>query len=56
MTVLLDQMALARQVASLGLAARSGANLKVRQPLAKAMAFAGGGKTAGPRAGRNRHR
>jgi isoleucyl-tRNA synthetase len=45
---LLDQMALARQVASLGLAARSGANLKVRQPLAKAMAFAGGGKALEP--------
>ncbi len=40
--VMLEQMALARQVASLGLAARSGANLKVRQPLAKAMAYAGG--------------
>ncbi len=39
---LLEQMALARQVASLGLAARSGANLKVRQPLAKAMAYTGG--------------
>jgi isoleucyl-tRNA synthetase len=47
-TTLLDQMALARQVASLGLAARSGANLKVRQPLSKAMAFAGGGKTLIP--------
>jgi isoleucyl-tRNA synthetase len=45
---MLDQMALARQVASLGLAARSGSNLKVRQPLAKAMAFAGGGKTLAP--------
>jgi len=44
---MLEQMALARQVASLGLAARSGANLKVRQPLAKAMAYAGGGKTLG---------
>lgn len=38
---LLDEMALARLVASLGLAARSGANLKVRQPLARAMAAAG---------------
>jgi isoleucyl-tRNA synthetase len=47
-SVMLEQMALARQVASLGLAARSGANLKVRQPLAKAMAFAGGGKTLTP--------
>lgn len=45
---MLDQMALARQVASLGLAARSGANLKVRQPLAKAMAYAGGGKALDP--------
>ncbi|HEX9018093.1 MAG TPA: DUF5915 domain-containing protein, partial [Anaerolineaceae bacterium] len=32
----------------LGLAARSAANLKVRQPLGKAMAFAGGGKTLPP--------
>ncbi len=47
-TKMLDQMALARQVASLGLAARSGSNLKVRQPLAKAMAFAGGGKSLTP--------
>ncbi len=38
---LLEQMSLARMVASLGLAARSAANLKVRQPLSKAMAFAG---------------
>ena len=37
-------MGLARQIASLGLAARSTVNLKVRQPLAKAMAFAGNGK------------
>ena len=42
---LLDQMALARQVASLGLAARSANNLKVRQPLARAMAFAGSRKS-----------
>jgi isoleucyl-tRNA synthetase len=34
---LLDQMALTRQVTSLGLGARSTANLKVRQPLAKAL-------------------
>lgn len=46
-TSMLEQMALARQVASLGLAARSGANLKVRQPLAKALAFAGGRKSLG---------
>ncbi len=39
---LVEQMALARQVASLGLAARSAANLKVRQPLAKAIAHTGG--------------
>ncbi len=36
----LEQMALARQIASLGLAARSGANLKVRQPLARALVHA----------------
>ena len=35
-------MELARQVASLGLAARNSAGLKVRQPLAKALAYAGG--------------
>jgi len=45
---LLEQMALARQVASLGLAARSAENLKVRQPLARAMAFAGSGKKLDP--------
>jgi isoleucyl-tRNA synthetase len=39
---LLDQMDLSRQVASLGLAARNSAGLKVRQPLAKALAYAGG--------------
>jgi isoleucyl-tRNA synthetase len=38
---LLDQMALARRVASLGLSARSGANLKVRQPLSKVLVYAG---------------
>ncbi|UCC88561.1 MAG: isoleucine--tRNA ligase [Anaerolineales bacterium] len=38
---LLDQMALARRVASLGLGARGSANIKLRQPLAKAMAYAG---------------
>ncbi len=42
---LLDQMALARQVASLGLAARNAAGLKVRQPLARALAYAGGKRT-----------
>jgi isoleucyl-tRNA synthetase len=41
---LLEQMALARRVASLGLAARSSANLKVRQPLAKALVFTGEGQ------------
>jgi isoleucyl-tRNA synthetase len=38
---LLDQMALARRIASLGLAARTNANLKVRQPLSKVLVFAG---------------
>ena len=38
---LLEQMALARRVASLGLSARSGANLKVRQPLSKVLVHAG---------------
>ncbi len=45
---LLEQMGLARQIASLGLAARSVVNLKVRQPLAKAMAYAGTGKRLDP--------
>ena len=36
-TVLLEQMALTRQVTSLGLAARGSVNIKVRQPLAKAL-------------------
>jgi len=39
---MLEQMELARQVASLGLGARNSAGLKVRQPLAQALAFAGG--------------
>jgi len=38
---LLEQMALARRVASLGLSARSGANLKVRQPLSKVLVYTG---------------
>jgi isoleucyl-tRNA synthetase len=38
---LLGQMALARRIASLGLGARGSANIKVRQPLAKAMAYVG---------------
>ncbi len=39
---LLEQMALARQIASLGLSARNSAGLKVRQPLAKVLVYAGG--------------
>jgi isoleucyl-tRNA synthetase len=39
---LLEEMGLSRQVASLGLGARNSANLKVRQPLAKVMVYAGG--------------
>ncbi len=39
---LVDQMALARQIASLGLSARNSIGIKVRQPLARALAFAGG--------------
>ena len=39
---LLEQMALARQVASLGLSARSSANIKVRQPLSRALVYAEG--------------
>ena len=38
---LLEQMSLARRVASLGLSARSNANLKVRQPLSKVLVYAG---------------
>ena len=38
---LIEQMSLARRIASLGLGARGSANIKVRQPLAKAMAYAG---------------
>ena len=38
---LAEQMTLARQVASLGLGARSNANLKVRQPLSKVLVHAG---------------
>ena len=43
-TVLIQQMALARTVASLGLGARNNVNIKVRQPLAKALVFAGDGR------------
>jgi isoleucyl-tRNA synthetase len=42
---LLSGMELARQVASLGLSARNSAGLKVRQPLAKALAYAGGDRS-----------
>jgi isoleucyl-tRNA synthetase len=38
---LLAQMNLARTIASLGLSARGNANVKVRQPLARALAFVG---------------
>ncbi len=38
---LMAQMALARSVASLGLGARGSANIKVRQPLARALVYAG---------------
>jgi isoleucyl-tRNA synthetase len=44
---LIDQMALARQLASVGLSARNSAGIKVRQPLAKAMAYVGGKRTLG---------
>jgi isoleucyl-tRNA synthetase len=45
---MLDQMALARQVASLGLSARNTAGLKVRQPLARVLVYAGGKATLSP--------
>jgi isoleucyl-tRNA synthetase len=45
---LLEQMALARQVASLGLSARNTAGLKVRQPLAKALVYASGKRRLTP--------
>jgi isoleucyl-tRNA synthetase len=38
---LIEQMALARRIASLGLSARSGENLKVRQPLSKVLVHVG---------------
>jgi isoleucyl-tRNA synthetase len=38
---LLDEMDLARRIASLGLSARGSANIKVRQPLARALAHVG---------------
>jgi isoleucyl-tRNA synthetase len=43
---LLDQMALTRQITSLGLGARSTVNLKVRQPLAKALVHVHDGQEA----------
>ena len=43
--MLVEQMALARQIASLGLSARNSVGIKVRQPLSRALAFAGGKST-----------
>jgi isoleucyl-tRNA synthetase len=43
-TVLIQQMGLARTVASLGLGARNNVNIKVRQPLTKALVYAGDGR------------
>jgi len=45
---LLEQMELARQVASLGLSARNAAGLKVRQPLGRVLAYAGGRRSLNP--------
>jgi isoleucyl-tRNA synthetase len=45
---LLEQMELARQVASLGLSARNAAGLKVRQPLARVLVYAGGRRSLTP--------
>ncbi len=42
---LLDQMDLARRIASLGLGARGSVNIKVRQPLARALAHVGQGSS-----------
>ena len=39
---LLERMALTRRIASLGLGARGNANIKVRQPLARALVYASG--------------
>ena len=41
---LIEQMALARRIASLGLSARSSANIKVRQPLSKVFVYVSEGK------------
>ena len=49
-------MALARQVASLGLAARNSAGLKVRQPLARALAYAGAEAHSDQEIRRDHHR
>jgi isoleucyl-tRNA synthetase len=45
---LLEQMALARQIASLGLSARNSAALKVRQPLARVLVYAGNRRSLDP--------
>jgi isoleucyl-tRNA synthetase len=45
---LLDEMALAKQVCSLGLGARNAAGLKVRQPLSRVLAFAGSQSSLSP--------
>jgi isoleucyl-tRNA synthetase len=45
---LLEQMELARQVASLGLSARNSAGLKVRQPLARVLVYAGSRRNLSP--------
>ena len=42
---LLEEMALARQVASLGLSARNAVGIKVRQPLSRALAYTGSKRT-----------
>jgi isoleucyl-tRNA synthetase len=44
----LEEMGLSRQIASLGLGARNSANLKVRQPLAKVMVYAGNKRSLRP--------
>ncbi len=46
--ILEEQMALARQIASLGLSARNTAGLKVRQPLQKVLVYAGKTRTMLP--------
>ncbi len=43
---LLEQMAMARQIAGLGLGARGSVNIKVRQPLARALVHVGQGRSA----------